>query len=427
LKWLKDVFSGRNSDSKELCLKLSETGAWLNDRSRDPGFEKRLEDIYRRMDEIRAELSKDVKSLNSAEPDKLTPPKLLRAGLAARGEVVKQMNSLVDKLVPPKVKDIESASEHHWALVKGLERTVTTFGRAKSYVAALFPKIIESINSDLTKVSRLLVELEEVVGKRRKEQEEIWYSRDLVVSIQEALASNKDRKASLKDNEENLFRQKASLKNCEEEMKKLAESAEGREVEDLKNRLDHMRQEQTAIEAEMADLVAPLAKAMTRMMKQEASSRLTLQHRTVLELLSTSPQEAPNEDIGNALEELRTKVAALGLKDRKKERTLEHVDHLIEKRSLEDLKSRHSKLEEEIRNMEQRIESSSRSNVLLKEEASRTRKAIRSIEADLAKGREDVALLEEKVRRETSELRERLSRLAGRPVQLDLQGEEPAI
>jgi DNA repair exonuclease SbcCD ATPase subunit len=426
LKWLRDVFSGRNSDSKELCLKLSEIEAWLNDRSRDPGFEKRLEDIYRRMDEIRVELSKDVKSLGSAEPDKLTPPKLLRAGLAARGEVVKQMNSLLDKLVPPKVKDIESASEHHWALVKGLERTVTTFGRAKSYVAALFPKIIESINSDLTEVSRLLVELEEVVGKRRNVQEEIWYSRDLVVGIQEALASKTDRKASLKDNEENLFRQKDSLKNCEEEMKRLAESAEGREVEDLKNRLDHLRQEQTAIEAEMADLVAPLAKAMTRMMKQEASSRITLQHRTVLELLSTSPKDAPNEDIGNALEELRTKIAALGLKDRKKERTLEHVEHLIEKRSLEDLKSRHSKLVEEIRDMEQRIESSSRSNVLLKEEASRTRKAIRSIEADLAKGREEVALLEEKVRRESSELRERLSRLAGRPVQLDLQGEEPA-
>jgi FtsZ-binding cell division protein ZapB len=210
-------------------------------------------------------------------------------------------------------------------------------------------------------------------------------------------------------------------------MKRLAESAEGREVEDLKNKLDHLRQEKTAIEAEMADLVAPLAKAMTRMMKQEASSRLTLQHRTVLELLSTSPKDAPNEDIGNALEELRTKVAALGLKDRKKERTLEHVENLIENRSLEELKSRHSKLVEEIRDMEQRIENSSRRNVLLKEEASRTRKAIRSIEADLAKGRQDVALLEEKVRRETSELRERLSRLAGRPVQLDLQGEEPAI
>jgi len=293
-------------------------------------------------------------------------------------------------------------------------------------VAALFPKIIESINSDLTRVSRLLVELEEVVGKRRKELEEIWYSRDLVVSIQEALASNADQKARLKDNEEILSSQKASLKNGEAEMKRLAESAEGREVDDLKKRLDHLRQEQTEVEAEMADLVAPLAKAMTRMMKQEASSRLTLQHRSVLELLSTSPEVAPNEDIGNALEELRAKVAALGLKDRKKERTLEHVEHLIEKKPLEALKSRHSALQEEIKDLEQRIESSSRRNVLLKEEASRTRKAIRSVEADLAKGRQDIASLEEKVRRETTELKERLFRLAGRSVQLDLEGEEPA-
>jgi hypothetical protein len=105
---------------------------------------------------------------------------------------------------------------------------------------------------------------------------------------------------------------------------------------------------------------------------------------------------------------------------------LEHVEHLIEKKPLEALKSRHSALQEEIKDLEQRIESSSRRNVLLKEEASRTRKATRSIEADLAKGHQDIALLEEKVWRETTELKERLSRLAGKPVQLDLEGEEPA-
>ena len=45
---------------------------------------------------------------------------------------------------------------------------MTTFGRAQRYVAALFPKNIESINSDLTQISRLLVDLEEEIGKKRR-------------------------------------------------------------------------------------------------------------------------------------------------------------------------------------------------------------------------------------------------------------------
>ena len=45
-------------------------------------------------------LSGDVSALISAEPDPSTPPKLLRAGLAARGELVKQMESMNEKLMP---------------------------------------------------------------------------------------------------------------------------------------------------------------------------------------------------------------------------------------------------------------------------------------------------------------------------------------
>ena len=63
-------------------------------------------------------LSQDVSRLASAER---TLPLLQHpAGLAARGEVVKQMESLEEKIDPPRKMDLQSASEQHWALVKGL-------------------------------------------------------------------------------------------------------------------------------------------------------------------------------------------------------------------------------------------------------------------------------------------------------------------
>jgi len=56
------------------------------------------------------------------------------------------------------------------------------------YAAALFPKEIESINAELSRISHLLVELEGVIGQRRAELEEIWYARELADSINEGMS-----------------------------------------------------------------------------------------------------------------------------------------------------------------------------------------------------------------------------------------------
>ena len=178
---------------------------------KDSCFEEHIQDIYSHIKEVAGKLAIDVKSLSLAEPDEATPPKLLRAGLAARGEIVKQMESLKEKMIPPGQKDIESAAAHHWTLVKGLERTVRSYGKAQKYVAALFPKNIEIINSDLTLVSRQLVELEGEIDTRRKELEEIWYSKELVTGLVEKLSNIEELERRAIDYEEKLARLRLNL------------------------------------------------------------------------------------------------------------------------------------------------------------------------------------------------------------------------
>ncbi len=111
---------------------------------------------------------------------------------------------------------------------------MTTFGRAQRYVAALFPRNIESINSDLTQISRLLVDLEREIGKKRKVQEESWYSRELAARLQEELSGIDDLKKNIQQNEETLSGIKSQLSGLEEEAKRLAASDEGKKAEDLK-------------------------------------------------------------------------------------------------------------------------------------------------------------------------------------------------
>ena len=148
-----------------------------------------------------------------------------------------------------------------------------------------------------------------------------------------------------------------------------------------------------------------------------------MQHKDVFQRLLSSPSQVSDEDIAGSLAELRTHLAALGLKDRKKEKTLDHIDLLIKRRSLEDARSRHSTLEGEIRDLRQQLTESSREAVRLKEAMNSGRKSMRSLEAALDQNRKDLASLEEKARSDESELKERLTRLAGKQIDIDLPGE----
>jgi len=102
LKWLKNIFGGKKAKEESASLQLAEINTWLEEREKESGFVENLEKIYCRIEDVAEAFSKDISALEIAGADDSTPPKLLRAGLAARGEVVKQLASLREKLMPPK-------------------------------------------------------------------------------------------------------------------------------------------------------------------------------------------------------------------------------------------------------------------------------------------------------------------------------------
>ena len=420
MKWLKDIFSGKKDNKNTTGLALSQIDFWLEERSRSSGFGEKLQSTYDSVAEVAQSLAGSIKALEAAEPDGSAPPKLLRAGLAARSEVVKQMESLAEKLKPPRGRDIDSASEHHWALVKGLERTVTTFGRAQRFTAALFPKEIDAVDRELTRTSRLLVELEGEIKQRRSLLEEIWYSRELVDKLRKDLSDVADLRERAKSEESSLVALSASLAGMEEEQKRHAASKDGKKVEELKKSLQEKHEEFGRVKEEIADLVTPLNKALSRIMKQGSSERLVLQHGNVFEQLRTVPSQVADSDIVGSLEELKSHLATLGLKDRKKEKTLDHIDLLIKNKSLQKSRVRQAELEKAIQEEEALLAEVSRVPLQLKEQLSQTRKDLRSLETSLQKVREELSLREDLAARHQTELKERLGKLAAAPVEIDL-------
>jgi len=419
LNWLKNIFGGGKAEDPA-GLKLQDIESWLNDRQKDAGFEDKMAGIYAKIEPMEKALSRDIASLASADPDSSTPPKLLRAGLAARGEIVKQLQTLEEKLRPPGKRDPDSIYQHHWSLLKGLERTVTTFGRAQRYVAALFPKNIESINSELGKASRLLVEMEELIGKNRKLQEESWYCRKLAEGLDRGRTAAEKLEMMVQEQQSELKSIKSDLSSQEESLRRLVKSEKGRDIEKLKERLAEAEQERVQAEEELSSLVSPLSKALARIAKQGSSARLALQHQNVFSSLLAAPSKVQDAEISGSLQELRLHLAALGLKDKKKEKTLDHIDLLIKDKSLEKARARQAGLQEEISILEGRLEEKSQEGKRLKELISSAKKNLKRLEGELSQSQKDLASLVEKAQADESELDERLTRIAGRPVKIEL-------
>jgi septal ring factor EnvC (AmiA/AmiB activator) len=70
--------------------------------------------------------------------------------------------------------------------------------------------------------------------------------------------------------------------------------------------------------------------------------------------------------------------------------------------------------------MESQIKDSSREGHRLKEEMSRARKSKKSLEASLDQSKKDLSSIEERAASDELELEERLTRIAARPIKLDL-------
>ena len=176
--------------------------------------------------------------------------------------------------------------------------------------------------------------------------------------MQEELSGIDELKKKTLQDETTLSGIKSRLSGLEEEAKRLAASDEGKRAEELKRSLEKKKQDQSSAEDELADLIAPLTKALARMMKQGSIDRINLRHKNVFEQLLESPSLVQDKDISGSLEELRTHLATLGLKDKKKEKILDHIDLLIKERSLENARARQQALENEISDLESQIKES---------------------------------------------------------------------
>ncbi|UEC43292.1 MAG: hypothetical protein METHAR1v1_1260004 [Methanothrix sp.] len=428
LKWLKKIFQRDRSDEardeRELpsTLALSYVEEWLADRSREPEFENRVRSFYSSIERVAIDLDRDLKALEEAKPGEEVPPRLLKAGTAARENVSRQMRILSSKFAPPAGADLGSAKEYHSAILKQLQNTVQKFGRAQKYTAALFPEEVEAVKSDLAIVNRHLQDLGDAVSQREARLGEFVEATELAKAARERNEKIGAVRAEISEDERVLAAMREEETVHQREIESWNRSEEGRRTLEERRSLEEKLREKDQIEMSMADLVSPLTKAISRVVKQDASDRITLQHRGVFEVLSTSPARALDGEISGALFELRSMVDVLGLRDKKRERIVEQIDHLLEDRPLEVLKARHSAVTGEIEDLRRELSKRGRETARIKEKRDLIRQKIPALESSIEERRRNLATMEEKLSGDLADLKRKLEEIAGGQVEIDVEG-----
>lgn len=421
LKWINSILKKDNYAKPVSRLALSDLDAWLDQEAENPEFEKKIKDVYSEIASVAVDLSCDIELLRCAAPKESAPPILLNAGLAARDALIVQMKGLSEKLGPPPVVDVGSAEEYHSRLVKGIGNTILKFGRAQSYVAALFPGKAERLNSDLNRISHLLVDLDGTVNRRQSELLDINAARKLGDEVVDEVSQIKYLRKNLQDLEMRLMDHKNSALRVQSDLEALGSSEKGRRTKTLKETLDVKQIELTKIEIALTELVFPLTKALERLVKQGSNDRVELRHGRDLELLIRSPQEVADSDVSGTLLELRSKVDLLGLRDKKREKIVEHLDRLIEDKTLEMLLAKHSEIAEVAKGLSKKLFESSQELTRLEETLKQTSQQIDTTKASMNQSMKSLSTMEDLVLVRETELKDVLERIAGRPVVLVME------
>jgi hypothetical protein len=421
LKWIGGIFKKHDTKDFGLVLPLSDFNSWLEQRSYRPEFEKAIQDIYYQIGSLAVDLERDMKALRHASANEATPPRLLNAALAAREAMLNHIEGLCEKLDPPAKTGIDEASKYHSIIVKALGNTVSKFGRSQRYVAALFPKEAENIKYRLNRLSHHLVDLNNAIEEEQKLMQKIGEARELGTEIHDEIVQIRSLSNNASVAEQELEGLLTLQEKTATDLQELKSSAKGQEIAVLQEMLGKKRNELIRIESQMAELISPMTKAFVRLVKQDSSDRLELSHRREFELLSSAPHQAQNCDICGALRELRSSADLLGLKDKKREKILGHIDRLIKDRSLELLIAQHFEIEQSVSDLEQKLAICSRDMMRMEDALRQTALLIEEQKIKLGQIRNSLSSIEDRILKDKNQLESMLEEIAGKPVTVNIE------
>ncbi|HIE31916.1 MAG TPA: hypothetical protein EYP67_05995 [Methanosarcinales archaeon] len=356
MKWLKKII-GRENRQETTEIAFHKLEDWVADKLKADldDFSRSAALIFAEIEDTAEQLVRDIGTLETAEPPEM-PPRALKVGLAARDNIIKQINMLIEKINTPEM-DYSAIREFYATADTNLETTLEKSVKSHHSARYLFPKEVGEVVSDVRDVRKLLNKLKLLIDEKEDQignLDEISGTIQSIIDIQDDITERNSRIRNA-GSELNDFRHESDEHAAR--LEKLSESAEWSSFVKLETELKQACEERDDIETSVMELFMPLNKAFKRMKKQDASERRTLsaKQKKLLDMCLENPIEMDAADVTDFMTDVYKLLEndVLGLKDRKREKAIGQTKQIMD--SFASKKDAHRVISSQIRKIEDQI------------------------------------------------------------------------
>jgi hypothetical protein len=332
VKWLSSIF-GKDEIPSTVTFDGLDTWLELVSNSLFRSLSATADKLFREIGDVRDRLKQDTTQLQDAEPVENMPANVSKLGLVKRDEMVKQLNTLTEKISVPTQTDYKTVLSFYKLISANIESTLGKSSKSIYYVRSLFPDVVKVVVSDLKRLKTALNLLIRPIREKESHIMKLEEVPEIVQAIKDLKSGIEKEKANVRDQEEDCFVLESKIETEGVRLRQIEGDAKWMQLKELETELSLLEADLHVLESDVSKLFAPIKKPLTLLKKQDESGRHTLtpeERRAVSSILS-SPIRALEGNINDALLAIKKVIEgeASILKDRKRDSTLKWIDHLL--------------------------------------------------------------------------------------------------
>ncbi|MFW5986701.1 MAG: hypothetical protein ACOCPU_00620 [Methanohalophilus sp.] len=343
MDFLKKLFGMDRDEPEELHLEFENLYEWSKTRyEREANSAKPLiSDLYSVIDNKLDQLRVDKNSLLAAKPIESADKKMGKIADSNRDVIVSNLEILDEKIIVPNDNSVEGAYAFYNESFSHLDTFLDNTRKSMLYAKSLYPAEYNKINADLANLNHALSDLFSAIEKPRNKLDMINNIFVDIEDIHNLESEIMDCRNKIQELENKYSSLDENIQGTKSDLEKLIAGSEYPRAEAINSEIDDVRQQLLNVEADIKRMFTPLSKALSRIQKQDENGIHTLspQVRNILGIAMKDPVSALDYDLDPLYDELilRLQSDSLGLKDKKKDKTLEQVKSIKNSSALKSL------------------------------------------------------------------------------------------
>ena len=333
MKWLNKLFS--KEEEIPSTVAFDEIDVWLDlvSQSLFRDLNTNAAPLYKEIRKICERLEQNTAELQDAEPKEDIPEAITRIGLSNRDKLVKNLYSLTEKIAIPTQTDYKTVLSFYDVTASSIKFVLDKSSKTIYHIRSLFPNEVKEVITNLNRLKVLLNQLITPIKRKESQIMKLEEVPEIVRDIKNLKSDIEKEKENVRGQEEECSTLETRIRTEEERLEKIEEEPEWMRFKELETNLSSLQEELNALESDVNKLFSPLNKSLNLLKKQHETGRYTLTHEEIeaISLILSSPVQALYEDINGFLHTIKNIIEGEPsvLKDRKRDKTLNWIDHLL--------------------------------------------------------------------------------------------------